>query len=131
MTCTCAPWCVFRHNGWLTADIKDAWNLNDYLTQTFGYCLYFILAFMVLVGLTGRFYAWIMYRPPTRDEDRINRSEMAPSRSWSTRLFTRYRKHVETPALFGYRHSTPAYGFFSIPTRIQGFFVSRHCPTSR
>lgn len=45
--------------------------------------------------------------------------------SWSQRYLTWYRKHIGTPALFGYRHVQAAWGgWASLPTRLESIIVS-------
>lgn len=100
--------------------------MEDYYAQTFGYSMYLLLGAMVIVGLIFRFFNYLSYRQNTGDVS--YRGEMTPSSSLLARLHTSYKKHFETPALFGHRHATPAYSYFSLPTRLQAFFVSYPYP---
>ncbi|WVW80127.1 hypothetical protein I302_102102 [Kwoniella bestiolae CBS 10118] len=100
----------------------DAWTTEENYHHGFGWGLYILVGLAILVGTMNRIFAIFVqsYGPSSPQET----SAVAHSSSLRGRWYTLYRKHIELPALFGYKHSqASAWGFLSLPTRLQGLFI--------
>ncbi|WWC60289.1 uncharacterized protein I303_102858 [Kwoniella dejecticola CBS 10117] len=99
---------------------EDAWTTEENYHHGFGWGLYILVGLAILVGALNRLFALFAQRYTTPSDA----SEMIPRAGVRSRWYTWYRKHVEVPALFGYKHSqASAWGMLSIPTRLQGIFI--------
>ncbi|WVQ99803.1 hypothetical protein IAU59_006945 [Kwoniella sp. CBS 9459] len=103
---------------------------QDIHNHAYGWAVYILLGLAILVGTLNRLFSLYVHRylrssSPTSGSSKALESgaSSTPSKTgmWST-AYTLYKKHFATPALFGYRHAQP-WGWLSIPTRIQGFFI--------
>ncbi|WWD05749.1 hypothetical protein V865_003832 [Kwoniella europaea PYCC6329] len=98
----------------------DAWTTEENYHHGFGWGLYILVGLAILVGTLNRIFALFVrtYTPSSSSPQ-----EISPL-SHESRWYTIYKKHIEVPALFGYKHSqASAWGFLSIPTRLQGLFI--------
>ncbi|WWC68648.1 uncharacterized protein I206_102579 [Kwoniella pini CBS 10737] len=100
---------------------EDVWTTEENYHHGFGWGLYILVGMAILVGTLNRLFAFLVQKYATP----YNASELAPrSPGIRGKLYTLYRKHIEVPALFGYKHSqASAWGMLSLPTRLQGLFI--------
>ncbi|WVQ64893.1 uncharacterized protein L199_003062 [Kwoniella botswanensis] len=98
----------------------DAWTTEENYHHGFGWGLYILVGLAILAGTLNRIFA-LLVRSYTLSGSSVH--EISPL-SHRSRWYTMYKKHLEVPALFGYKHSqASAWGFLSIPTRLQGLFI--------
>ncbi|WRT65682.1 uncharacterized protein IL334_002627 [Kwoniella shivajii] len=98
------------------------WQHEMIYHHAFGWCMYILVGLAVLVGAFNRCFAVFVqrYAIPSYTAEAVSPS----SKGFKGRWYTLWRKHVEIPALFGYKHSQAcAWGWLSVPTRIQGLFI--------
>ncbi|KAH9847648.1 putative ferric-chelate reductase [Lenzites betulinus] len=105
---------------------ENAWNREMNFHHAFGWSLYILVGAMVLVGLVNRVLVTISSRSKQVSVEDKYRAYIPHDKSWSSSVYTLYRKHISTPATFGYLHCQP-WGMLSIPTRIQAFFIFAFC----
>ncbi|WVR03813.1 hypothetical protein IAU60_000809 [Kwoniella sp. DSM 27419] len=100
---------------------ENAWTQQEIDHHAFGWAIYILLGCAVLVGGLNRLFAFYVQRHAHYSSEAA--SIPAP-RGTRSKWYTMYRKHVEVPAMFGYKHSqASAWGWLSVPTRVQGIFI--------
>lgn len=93
--------------------------------HAFGWALYILLAAIVLVNMINRAVGHFSHKAQAADPEDAYAAVAADESSFGARLNTWYRKHIGTPAAFGYRHNqSVAWGWLSVPTRVQAIGVS-------
>ncbi|KAL1405332.1 hypothetical protein Q8F55_008961 [Vanrija albida] len=100
--------------------------LTEVYDHAFGWGLYVLLGAIVLVGMVNRVLGYFSHRAQAADPEDAYAAVAADDASIGARLNTWYRKHIGTPAAFGYRHNqSVGWGWLSVPTRVQaiGVFV--------
>ncbi|OCF44973.1 hypothetical protein I317_01255 [Kwoniella heveanensis CBS 569] len=105
---------------------ENAWTQEMINHHAFGWYVYILLGATVLVGGMNRLFGLFVQRYATSTEGYSPEAASAPpaNNSKKSRWYTLYRKHIEVPAMFGYKHSQAAgWGWLSVPTRIQGIFI--------
>ncbi|EIW72616.1 hypothetical protein TREMEDRAFT_12876, partial [Tremella mesenterica DSM 1558] len=95
---------------------ENVWGKESIFHQAFGWTMYLLFGSAIVVGMINRVYAWFVNKYPLHED------EIESKQGWAGKMYTYYRKYFGVPALFGYRRAQP-WGWFSIPTRLQGFWV--------
>ncbi|WVQ93403.1 hypothetical protein IAU59_000473 [Kwoniella sp. CBS 9459] len=100
---------------------ENAWTQAMIYHHAFGWYVYILLGAAVLVGCMNRLFGLFVQRYAVYSPEAAS---VAPTYGKKSRWYTMYRKHIEVPAMFGYKHSQAAgRGWLSVPTRIQGIFI--------
>ncbi|WVF72580.1 hypothetical protein IAT40_007397 [Kwoniella sp. CBS 6097] len=108
--------------GYKTNNVSSQQDIHNH---AYGWAVYILLGTAILIGTLNRLFSIYVHRHLRSGSSTVLESGTSPASTrtgaWST-VYTLYKKHFATPALFGYRHAQP-WGWLSIPTRIQGFFI--------
>ncbi|WVF65762.1 hypothetical protein IAT40_000496 [Kwoniella sp. CBS 6097] len=100
---------------------EEAWTQEMIDHHAFGWYIYILLGCAVLVGGMNRLFGVFVQRYAKYSPEAAS---ITPTHDKKSKWYTMYRKHIEMPAMFGYKHSQAAgWGWLSVPTRIQGIFI--------
>ncbi|WRT68183.1 uncharacterized protein IL334_005158 [Kwoniella shivajii] len=95
---------------------------NRIYSHSFGWTVYLFMGVAVMIGLINRLISLYVHRYVTSSPEATSPPATTSRRSALSKVYTLWRRHVTTPALFGYKHSQP-WGWVSIPTRLQGILI--------
>ncbi|KAL1405595.1 hypothetical protein Q8F55_009234 [Vanrija albida] len=104
-------------------DTLYTWDVNQAFHHGFGELLYVFFGLLLLWGLLSR----VRWRAKAAHDPEGESKPLLPGRraALGARFVTWYRRHIDTPALFGYTHVAAAgRGWLSIPTRVEAAVVA-------
>lgn len=78
--------------------------------------MYVLFGLAITAGIFNRVFAFMARKT-------FIPLDHSQSPGFVSRFHTLWRKHIETPAFYGYKHSQTSWGFIQIPTRLQGLLV--------
>ncbi|KAL1405955.1 hypothetical protein Q8F55_007637 [Vanrija albida] len=120
-----------KHDWEVAYNTLHTWDVNMIYHHGFGEFLYVLLGILLAFGLFDHLVGWLRQsgaRVTTGDNKYTSLADASSfdlaGGSWAQRYLTWYRKHIDTPALFGYRHVQAAWGgWASLPTRLESIVI--------